>query len=214
MNVTQALPKIAQIARGCPTPTLIKAYVDAARDFCGQTRWLRDTLAPISTTANTAGYTLTPTDATTEIIGVRQVLASDSNNGSWRLGRLDETQWPLNAGPNPPRVYAYVPESSIDLYYTPDGVYTLTVTAQVQPVGNATAVPDELDRKWGRVIQAGTLAYLLDVPGQQWTNLARAQLYRREFQAGVNNAKADEQRGYNTGSVRVKRRLFVPYGRP
>ena len=214
MNVTQALPKIAQIVRGCPTPTLIRAYVDAARDFCGQARWLRDTLAPFNTAAGTAGYTLTPTDDDTEIIGVRQIRAETTTGEVWDVRTLDETQRNLNAGPNPPRTYAYGPESAISLYYTPDGVYSLTVTAQVQPIGSATTVPDELDRKWGRVIQAGALAYLLDVPGQQWTNPARGQLYRREFQAGINNAKADEQRGYNTGSVRAKRRLFVSYGRP
>lgn len=213
MNVTQALPKIAQIARGCPTPTLIKAYVDAARDFCGQTRWLQDALAAFNTVAGDATYTLTPTDDQTEIVGVNLIWVTDQNSNQWKIGPSLQAEWNLTAGTNPPQTYAYVPESSIALYYTPDGVYSLAVTAQVQPIGTATTVPDDLDRKWGRVLQAGTLAYLLDVPGQHWSNPARAQAYRREFQAGVNNAKADAQRGYNTGSVRAKRRMFVSYGR-
>lgn len=213
MNVTQALPKIAQIARGCPTPTLIKAYVDAARDFCGQTRWLQDPLASFTTTANEPDYTLTPSDDQTEIVGVKLIWVTDQNDNQWRIDPSLQAEWNLNAGPNPPQTYAYVPESQIALYYTPDGVYNLAVTAQVQPIGTATTVPDELDRKWGRVIQAGTLAYLLDVPGQRWSNAAGAAQYQREFQAGINNAKADAQRGYNIGSVRAKRRMFVPYGR-
>lgn len=213
MNVTQALPKIAQIVRGCPTPTLIKAYVDAVRDFCGQTRWLRDDLAVVPTVAGTVNYALTPTDANTEIVGVKLIWAEDANGNRWQVTPLDETTWNPNAGPNPPQRYAYVPESEIALYYTPDAVYDLTITAQVQPVANATEVPDQLDRKWGRELQAGTLGYLLDIPGQRWTNPGRALAYRKEFQAAINNAKVDEQRGYNVGSRRAKRRLFVPHGR-
>jgi hypothetical protein len=213
VNVRDALPRIAQIVRGCPTPTLVKAYVDAARDFCGQTRWLRDELATFSTTSGDASYTLTPTDAQTTIIGVRLVWATDANGNKWPLGTQDELEWSRNAGPNPPRVYAYVPESEIVLYYTPDAAYSIDVTAQIQPTEDATEVPDILDQKWGRVIASGALAYLLDLPGQKWTNHGMAEKEDRKFKAGINNAKADEQRGYNTGARRAKRRTFVCYGR-
>jgi hypothetical protein len=208
MEITQALQRIAQIARRCPTPTLKKAYVDAARDFCGQSRWLRTDIT-VSVVANDFDYTLTPADTDTEVIGVRKVVGTTSAGKEWRLNPLDKDQWPLNVRPDQPRFYAYVPEGQIDLQATPDASYTLTVTAQVQLVLGATTVPDVLDSKWGRALADGTLGYLMDIPEQPWTDHGQAMVRRKAFQAAINNAKADEQRGYNQGSVMVRQRAFI-----
>jgi len=59
---------------------------------------------------------------------------------------------------------------------------------------------------------AGALGYLLDLPRQPWTDHSQALKRQKEFQSAINNAKADEQRGYNTGSVRARPRLFVRPG--
>lgn len=209
MNIEEALPRIAQVVRRCPTATLKRAYVDAARAFCGQSRWLREDLATITTTADDPSYALASANSDLEVIGVKQVIGTDSRGTQWEICPLDGTIRPLNTNTAQPRRYAYSPEGALVLYATPDAAYSLAVTAQVQPVDGATTVPDALDRKWSMALMAGALGYLLDVPGQPWTDHGQALKRQREFQSAINNAKADEQRGYNTGSVRARPRLFV-----
>jgi YD repeat-containing protein len=212
MNIADALPRIAQIARRCPTATLTRAYVDAARAFCGQTRWLRETLANITTTADDPSYALVSADAGLEVIGVRQVIGTDSRGQQWELPPLDVTAKCLNTDSAQPQWYSYDPEGALVLHRTPDAAYTLTITAQVQPIRTATTIPDALDRKWSLALMAGALGYLLDLPRQPWTDHGQALKRQKEFQSAINNAKADEQRGYNTGSVRARPRLFVRPG--
>jgi len=199
MNIVDALPRIAQIARRCPTATLTRAYVDAARTFCGQTRWLRETLADITTAVDDPSYVLGSADEGLEVIGVRQVIGTDSRGQQWELPPLDATTKCLNTDNAQPRWYSYSPEGALVLHRTPDAAYTLTVMAQVQPIRTATTIPD-------------ALGYLLDLPRQPWTDHSQALKRQKEFQSAINNAKADEQRGYNTGSVRARPRLFVRPG--
>lgn len=212
MNIEEALPRIAQIVRRCPTATLKRAYVDAARAFCGQSRWLREDLATITTAADDATYALTSANSDLEVIGVKQVIGTDSRSNQWEICPLDGTIRALNTGTARPQRYAYSPEGSLVLYSTPDAAYSLAVAAQVQPVDGATTVPDSLDRKWSLALMAGALGYLLDIDGQPWTDHGQALKRQKEFQAAINNAKADEQRGYNTGSVRARSRMFVRPG--
>lgn len=208
MDIASALQTVAQIARRCPTTTLKKAYLDAVRDFCGQSRWLREDVA-VPTVANTGGYALQPADADLEVIGVRRVKGATSAGTEFRLNPLDKELWPLNARADRPRVHAYDPEGSLSFFPTPDAVYTMTVTLQLQPKKTATTVPDALERKWGRDLVDGALGYLLDIPDQPWTSHGQALARRTAFQSAINNAKADEQRGYNQGSVMVRQRAFI-----
>jgi hypothetical protein len=208
MNITQALQRIAQIVRRCPTNTLVKAYVDATRDFCGQSRWLREGIV-LTTTIDEPDYELVPVGDDLEVVGVRRIKGATSAGKEWCINPLDKELWPLNARTAQPRQYAYVPESAISLQATPDAVYTITVTAQMQLANTATTVPDVLERKWGRALADGTLGYLLDIPGETWTDHNQALKRQKAFQAAINNAKADEQRGYNQGSVRARPRAFV-----
>lgn len=208
MEITQALQRVAEIARRCPTPTLKKAYVAAARDFCGQSRWLRTDIS-VTTSANDFDYLLAPSDTDLEVIGVRRIVGTTSAGKQFRMDPMDRELWPLNSRAAQPRLHAYVPEGQIDLHPTPDAAYTLTVTAQVQLVLGATTVPDLLDRKWGRALTDGALGLLLDIPDQPWTNHGQAMARRKAFQSAINNAKADEQRGYNQGSVAVRQRAFI-----
>ena len=211
MNITDLLAPVAQIARRCPTVTLIDAYRRAARDFCGQSRWYRVSIA-IATSADEPTYSvLVPSGFNDlEVIGVRLIRATDPRIQSyWQVFPKDITLFDPSVGPAAPRWYAYDPESGITFYQTPDNVYDMAVTLQCQPAQTASEVPDAILPKWERVLQAGALANLLAIPGQTWSSSAESVRYAKVFQAGINNAKADEQRGYNTGSVRVRPRAFV-----
>ena len=91
--IIDLLADIAQIARGAPNPTLIRAYNRAAREFCRQSRWLRSAL-PGVTEAGTLLYSL-GTDPDLEVIGIRAVsLARTTGNTTPRPLRVSaSTTW-------------------------------------------------------------------------------------------------------------------------
>lgn len=212
VEVMSVIADVAQLVRGAPNGTLIGAYIRAARKFCRESRWYRATL-PGQTEAGTRTYNL-GSDPYLEILGLKAASASLDGGKVWPLGVSPTTGWDANGIQGRPRRYAYVPEGQVALDPIPDDVYDLTLTLVLQPRAGATVVPEELLVKWDQVLQAGALSYLLDIDQQAWTDPMRAEKYRREFQAGINNARADEQREFNAGTVFVQRRAFIVGGRP
>jgi hypothetical protein len=205
-EIVTLLQRVAQQVRRCPEPTLIQAYRDAARQFCLESRWLRRTIEPVATEADVSQYALIPGSAYAdlEVVSVRTVVCNNLNGtpqSQWRINPTDPTTWNPSVQPGEPQTYAYVPESELAVFPAPDGVYELTVVACMQPVIDATVIPDDLVRKWDRQLSAGAMAYLYEIPDQPWSDPRKAGTNRIAFQAAINNAKADEQRAYNMGTV-------------
>jgi hypothetical protein len=207
--VFDVIADVAQIVRKAPDPTLIAAYVRAARKFCRESRWLRSTL-PGQTEAGTSLYNL-GSDQVLEIVGLKAASAArtSGNTTAWPLHVSATTTWPTGTRPSHPTRYAYVPEGQIALYPTPDAVYDLTVTLVLQPTKGTNSIPESLLVKWDQALQDGALGYLLDIPDQPWTDPLQAERRRRAFQAAINNARADEQREYNAGVVVARKRPFI-----
>lgn len=206
------VPDVAQVCRKAPNATVIRALNRAAREFCKQTRWMRMTLQGV-TEADLSQYSM-GSDQVLEIIGLKAVSAArqTGNTQPWPLRVSAPTTWPAGGTPGAPRRYAYVPEAIIALNPTPDAVYDLVLTIIVQPTLAANSIPSQLLVRWDRAIKAGALAYLLELPDQEWTDKAMAQIKLREFQSSINNARADEQREYQAGTVIAQRRPFIVGG--
>jgi hypothetical protein len=201
---------IAQIIRRCPTITLTRALGRAYRDWACQTQYLRVAI-PGATAADTQVYDL-GSDPYLEIVAIFAVQVSILNGTTtqyWSASAVDSSLWNPNIQPQQPRSYCYVPQAQIALYPTPDQVYDLLVTAIVQPKENSASLPDTGLVKYRSGIEAGALAYLHSVPGQPWSDAQMAEMRRREFQSSINNAKAEVQRAFNTGSVRARPRGFL-----
>ena len=214
MDIVDLIPEVGQVVRRCPGVTLKTAYLRSARNFCSQTRWLRDTptLDTLSgnTEAGTADYALLVTDPLTEIVGIRDVKGFEVSavDQWWQITPFDKTRFQPTTQTNKPVHYAYVPEASLSLWMAPDKAYRLEITAAVQPILTATELPDRLVTKWKEVLEYGALEYLMALPRQAWSNAVIAADYGKKFRAGINNAKADEQRGYNQGPTRVTPRMI------
>ncbi len=209
VNVFDQLPNVAQIVRGCPTPTLRRAYVRAMRDWCAQSRWLRVNAAG-STVANVAQYNLGD-DPLVEIIAIYAMSGQDNSFSppqQWVILASDPGKWNPAIGIGQPLRYAYVPEGQMALNPTPDGVYGITYTAALQPKDGVTQVPLDPLKKYGTNIEAGALAYLLSMKDTPWYNPTDAAKKQREFDAGIANAKAEVARNFNTGSQRASVRPF------
>lgn len=209
--VVELLADVAQICRKAPSGTMIRAYVRSARDFCRQSRWFRSSLAG-QTEAGTQVYSL-GSDPDLEVVGLHACTAAQisGNTKQWPLSVCNDTgQWQPGGNPSQPRQYAYVPEGQIAFGPTvPDQVYNVLMTLVLAPKRGAVVVPAEILVKWEYAIQAGTLEYLLALPGMPWTDLAESKRQGLTYRAGINNARADEQRGYNAGTVFARRRPFI-----
>jgi hypothetical protein len=213
------LREVAQIVRKCPTATLKRAFINAARDFAGQSHWLRMHVS-MSTTDIQSGLdgdyeiNLDGNEAQyLEVVGIRDDIIGIDTSGSqeqeFRIRPGDESKWRMLQDPSQPRYYAYKPEGMFNLTPPPDITYLLRITAVVQPQDGAERMPSDLFKRWSTPIQAGALEYLLMLPGQPWTDKSEAVVQGKVFRAGINNAKADAQRRFNTGSQRMAPRRFV-----
>lgn len=202
VEVKDYLQDVAQIVRRCPTQTLVRAYVRAARKLCIESRWYRVTIVG-QTVEGQQQYSL-GSDPFLDIIGIR-AMGGTQGTRKWPIVPSDPTQWSAVAQPGDPRRYAYIPQAQFAVNPTPNSVIDLQVTAVCAPKEGATQLPDEIMR-WSEGFQDGALAYLLNIPGQPWSNAVLGQNYGQAWRAAIANAKADEQRAYNQGTVVARRR--------
>lgn len=208
------LANIAQICQKTPTITLRRAYVRAMREWAQQSHWLRESVAG-ATVAGQRLYSL-GSDPYLDIVGVQAVQASQNPPTGiqyWSVCASDPTMWDPNLSTNQivrqPVRYAYIPEGQIAFDPIPNDVYNVLITIIVQPKEGATMIPAAPLVKYSNEIEAGALAYLFNIPGQKWTSPQMAAMYAKQFQSGISNAKAEEQRAYNVGSMRARPRNFV-----
>jgi hypothetical protein len=138
-----------------------------------------------------------------------QVLDPGTNKHVRAYPEPDPSCWNPDVTTGTPRWYAYVPEGMFKLYPPPDKTYGLTITAVVQPRDDVARLPRDLFKKHQRVLDAGALAYLHVIDKQAFSNPREGVRQQTIFQAGINNAKADAQRNYATGSQRAKPRRFT-----
>lgn len=212
VNVFDQLASVASVVRKAPSTVLRRAYVKAFRDWCSETRWLRVNI-PGQTVEGAQVYDL-GSDPYLEIISVRAMSASaqpvgvtPSNTVPLRV--QDSTLWDPDEPHNRPTRYAYVPEGQVALWPIPDDAYNVLVTVCVQPKDGVAQVPAEPLKKYSTGIEAGALMHLLRIPGQPWTDARMADKYEAIWNSAVSNGKAEEQRAYNTGSMRARPRPFV-----
>lgn len=225
VSVNDQLINVAQICRGCPTPTLQRAYVRALREWAQQTQWLRLNL-PGALEMNVQQYAL-GNDPQLDICGIyamQGIQTPTSSSGSpppgpqfWTIMPSNSGQWNPNVQPSMPIAFQYIPEAQFSVFPIPQQDYGCTITLIVQPKEGAINIPSSPLIKYSNEIEAGALSYLMQIDGQPWTKDARAaaikqMAYARQFQSGISNGKADAQRNYNVGSIRATPRAFVAPG--
>lgn len=215
VNVNNQLTNIAQICRKCPTPTLQRAYVRALREWCQQTQWLRLNL-PGQLLQNVQQYAL-GNDPQLDICGIYAMQGSQTPNGGsppagpqfWTIVPSNSGQWNPNVQPSMPVAFQYIAEAQFSVFPVPQQDYGCLITLIVQPKEGAINIPSSPLVKYSNEIEAGALAYLLDIDGMPWSNPLKAAARGKEFRSGISNGKAEAQRNYNVGSIRATPRTFV-----
>ena len=211
--LTTLTPAIAVKVKGCPRPVLQYAYVRAARQLCGESRWFRTSLEA-TLTIDLTQYDISPdSDALLEVVDVFDGQITSIINGVndriLPLNKSDGADFDPNATAGQPDFFTYVPEAEIAFNRPPDQAYPVAFTLVCQPKNGVQEIPDALLNKWQRAIEAGALEYLFSLVGQAWANKSESDRYGSAFRAGISNAKADAERGYQSGSVTVRRRGWI-----
>src|SRR5262245_19788649 len=118
VDTNTTLRNVAQKIRGAPMITLRRAMIQALRDWCAETNWLRTTVT-MDTTAQSGldgVYLVTldaPLDELIEVISIRNhMIALDpQTNKHFRVWpEANPERWNPDANTSKPRHYAYVPE--------------------------------------------------------------------------------------------------------
>lgn len=211
--VADLTPAVGVKVKGCPRPVLQYAYVRAARQLCGESRWLRTSLEA-TLTVGQQQYDISPdSDALLEVVdvfdGQLTTIVNGVNDRIVPLGKSDGADFDANADAGQPARFMYVPEAEIAFDRPPDKAYQVAFTLVVQPQNGVQDIPAALINKWQRAIEAGALEYLFSLVGQPWANRAESEKYGAVFRAGIANAKADAERGYQSGSITVRRRSWI-----
>lgn len=218
VTVNSQLRNVAQLVRRCPMPTLRAAYVTAFANWCAQTHWLRKdiTTSTIFQSGAEAAYIVPlagQDDTYLEVIAIRDHIVGIDTSftvpAEFKIWPGDPSMWNLSDRVNQPRWYAYRPEGMFDLHPPPNKDYNLRITAVLQPKDGTLFVPDSPLKKWSTDIEAGALQYLFSIPGEAWSNEAKADKWGKTYRSGINNAKADAQRRFNTGSQRARAQPFI-----
>lgn len=218
VDVNAQLRNVAQLVRRCPMQTLRSAYVQALRDWCNQTHWLRKdiTTSTIFQSGAEAAFVVPlagQDDTYLEVIAIRDHIVgidtSPTRPLEFKIWPGDPSMWNLANRVNRPMWYAYRPEGLFDLHPAPDKDYNLRITAVLQPKDGALFVPDTPLKKWSSDIEAGALEYLFGIPDEKWSSEGKAEKWGKTFRSGINNAKAEAQRRFNTGSQRARPQPFI-----
>ena len=192
------MPTIAQVCRECPNPTLIHAYLDAARQFCNESNWLIATL-PGNTVANQRNYSL-GSDTYNEIKGIRAISITVGGKAKGLTESVSST-WDPNAAAGIPQRYQYLPEAQFALDQIPSAIYPLTVSIILQPKVGGNSIDESLAVNWEYALRAGALAQLLAIPRMPWSDMKRAVFEEAKFKTAIASAAISAQRGYNSGAI-------------
>jgi hypothetical protein len=200
--VMDLLGDVAQVCRQAPTPTLIAAYVRAARRFCGKSRWLVVSIQG-QTTAGEPRYTL-GSDPYAEIFGIAGITLYESATKYAPLVESDSKQWSPTAAPGLPEFYQYLPEAQVALHVTPNAAYDMTIGACVKPKRGANSIDASLATKWEYVLQHGALSYLLALPSVAWSDPRMAQIHEAQFLEGCGDAANAASLGFDPGATPIR----------
>lgn len=212
VSIDTLIAEVGKKIRQCPKQTLKDAYTKAARAFSQQTQWVRTNFST-TLVVDQDLYSMTA-DADVEIIGaiaaqITNLPIVNSTPQITPLGMTSTESWDANLLHNRPARAAYVTEGMIAFNPKPDKAYPVKITMLLQVQLGANNLPVSLITKWRDQIEAGALEYLYSIDGEPWTNPNESAKQGAIFRAGINNAKAAVQRGFQVGAIRARPRPFI-----
>jgi hypothetical protein len=152
----QFFPDVLIKAPGTSAPAVRRALVNAAQDFCRESRaWLVE-MDPITTAADTIAYTL-ELPSRTELVRLEGATLNGVDFGVWRNGERKRHER-----------FIYTNDLvNVVFDEQPPVDQPLVITASLMPAEGATGVDDAIYRQYRRDIALGAVAAITGLPDQQ-----------------------------------------------
>lgn len=211
MTITDFLRYVLPGISGVPTPLARQAVIDAATEFLTETKVWDEIQGDVTLVDGAPDYDL---DAPSggRCIDLKEVYAFWAPDGRLRGVTMSQLarempNWQTAQGSLPSHYTRAFDYSSVRVFPTPKeptadavirmhGVYTLRE--------DATAIPDEIVRRWREPIAAGARARLLITSKDNpWRDLDLGQYEMRRFREGISEAQIYAEHSKTTGAVTV-----------
>lgn len=209
------LSRLLPSVNGVSDPLAKQCLLDAAIEFCSRSQAVCITSEPQGVTAGIAEYDL-DTPAQTSVVATQKAWYGATLLAPASAHEIDAVLVYASAvgADSPlrgtPRCFFETSPGAIGLYPVPDSSAALMLTARVavQPLRDATSVPDELYTVWVEDVIAGARARLYGMSGQYFSSPALALETALVFRVGINRARTDALRGRVNTSLRVRPMAF------
>lgn len=204
-QILDLIPTVAAHCAGAPEPLVVRAYVDAAREFFRRTLAWKEDLEIDSEIAPGVLKLVLPEDA--EITDGVFVRFRDDEKS---LVKRTVTQMSrLGIRPYPrPTMYRVMSDRIFIAPVVPDIDLTVDITQATMalyPTRNATTLNDEVANRYGEAIEAGALSRLLVMPKRAWTDFESAAEYTGKFRAHIDEWRSLAADDGMVGVVRTVR---------
>lgn len=166
--------------------------IDTMRDFCTKTWCWQYAIDPVNIKAGVTQYDIDDNPTNTEIIAVAYVWIDDKVMTAGVDYIVDTTDHTTLILKNPPQS---------------DSRQGLDVTLVLKPTYDITDIDDQFWTDYKDVFVDGTIAELLLMPKQTFTDPARAVVFNSRYKVGISTARINLTRGKAINGV-PKMRLF------
>lgn len=202
-------PRILPHLPGCPEALVDQALVDAAIEFCDSSLVLRQSLDPFNTVVNIAQYDL---DAPSSQHDINRVLSVTLDGKLLSPGMAEVIRGDLPTDKAKPRGFYTDRTDSVftlKLSPPPDDVYSVVVSVALSPARTATQLEDDLYNIWIETLTASTIARVMQIPGQPFSNPAGARMLMDSVARQTVRSRIEGNYGQMRGSMRVRSRPFA-----
>ncbi len=185
-TVESLVPLVRHHVMNCVDYTMEFWLLQAAREFCRETRYLRQTIF-INVVQGSSYYPLS-INSDEEVIGVK---AAEWVESETPLEPSAPEEIPQQAG-RPTHCW-FLPSKEIALSPTPNASLVRAVSVSVikQPVQGAATISSELVLKHDLTLSYGAMARLFAMPKQDWTDAGLASYYADLWTTGKVKAQAE-----------------------
>lgn len=187
-DVSSLYRLVRPYVRNCPEIVMGEWIVESARQFCQDTRWLREDVI-LDTIADASRYQLGNAAAEEEIIGVFAVQHDERP-----LDPIGPQE--IKARSGRPVAFWYELPDVVVIMPTPyaAGTRNLLVEIITRPAVGAITLSDRLVRRWERAIAQGAVGLLCGMTKAGWFDPVAADGASREYSSEMRKARSEADR--------------------
>lgn len=204
------MPNIAPAFNLAPTAIIRSWIIEACRRFCWETGLWRERTVAVSVVADQAEYDLTADTifmygTTTQVNTVGDIVIAehaelsetDLETTSERYLDENERGWRKRTEANPRR-YIMDAKRNLRLVYTPTIAIAngLDLWLTLMPLRTATLLETFIYTDYRLMIENGTMAYMMEMPGVPWNNPDGALYYWNKWDMAMEDATDKKTSGY------------------